>query len=92
MLLFSVWTSLYYILLAKYTKNSDSAFLEYTQYSFGFFFVWPILQLFGKCCCRCFCKSCNKDDPEKDDEFNKVEEMMEVGHKHDHDHGNDKEF
>jgi hypothetical protein len=65
MLSFSVWTSLFYKLLASYTEDSDSKYYIYTFYSYGFFFVWPILQLIFKCCCHSCCGCCNKDDPEK---------------------------
>jgi len=87
MLAFSVWTSMFYKFLASYTKDADSKFFEYTLYSYGFFFVWPIFQLFVKCCRCCCCCGCNKDDPEKvDDDYKAMEEMMEVVHT---DHAND---
>lgn len=85
MITFSVWTSLYYKLLASYTHDSDSKYFLYTTYSGGFFFVWPIFQLIFKCCFMCCCGCCNRDDPEKQDHYEAMEEMMEHHHCHDHD-------
>jgi len=85
MLIFSVWTSLFYYLLANFKHDSDSHFFVYTLYSYAFFFVWPIFQMIFKCfsvCCGCF-----KEDPEKADDYERMEEMKEdPGHRHCHDH------
>lgn len=42
MFAFSVWTSIFYKLLASYTEDSDSKYFVYTTYSAAFFFVWPV--------------------------------------------------
>lgn len=84
MFVFIGWTALFYYKLAKYNgHNEDTNILYFGAAAYCFFFIWPILEVIVRFCCKRACKNCYDRYYKAEDE-EKLTELNDDGEKVEH--------